>query len=88
MSLRYEHLRQCWLLKSTSMNRNACVVGAGPNGLAAAIVLSRAGIKVDILQAESTPGGAVRTMPSTDFMLPILPCRLLSSRLHAHTAPA
>ena len=41
------------------------MVGAGPNGLAAAIVLAQAGIEVEVLEAESTPGGAVRTMELT-----------------------
>ncbi len=47
------------------MSRKACVIGAGPNGLAAAIVLAQAGLQVDMLEAQPTPGGAVRTLELT-----------------------
>lgn len=47
------------------MSPRACVIGAGPNGLAAAIVLAQAGVQVDVLEAESTPGGGVRTLELT-----------------------
>src|SRR5581483_7999067 len=47
------------------MTRTACVIGSGPNGLAAAIVLARDGFKVTVYEAEAIPGGAVRTMELT-----------------------
>jgi phytoene dehydrogenase-like protein len=47
------------------MPNSACVIGSGPNGLSAAIVLSQAGLRVEVFEAQPTPGGAVRTMELT-----------------------
>jgi phytoene dehydrogenase-like protein len=41
------------------------VVGSGPNGLSAAIVLQQAGLNILLVEAESTIGGGMRSAPLT-----------------------
>ncbi|MFL5645119.1 MAG: NAD(P)-binding protein, partial [Chloroflexota bacterium] len=63
---------------------DAIVVGAGPNGLAAAITLARAGRSVRVYEAAAEVGGGTRTLELTlpgfrhDMCSTILPLTLAS----------
>src|SRR5947208_15340615 len=48
------------------MEFDAVIVGSGPNGLAAAIEIARAGHSVCVIEARDTVGGGARTAELTE----------------------
>jgi len=50
---------------ATATIPTATIIGAGPNGLSAAITLQQAGVQTTVLEASATVGGAARTAEIT-----------------------
>lgn len=71
------------------------MVGSGPNGLAAAVICARAGLSVQVLEAQPTLGGGARTLAdheyadvSHDICSAVHPLALASPFLAAFDLPA
>ncbi len=52
-------------VRGESRRYDAVIVGAGPNGLAAAITLARAGLSTLLVEGSDIPGGGTRSSPLT-----------------------
>ena len=62
-------------------NRRVVIVGAGPGGLAAAILLAKSGVQVTIVEKRNTVGGRTSTMEQDGFRFDIGPTFFLYPRV-------
>jgi phytoene desaturase len=63
------------------MSQRVFIAGAGPGGLAAAMLLARAGLRVTVLERSSTVGGRTSTIRSDGFSFDLGPTFFLYPRV-------
>lgn len=63
----------CMNIKKASLRHRAIVVGAGPGGLASAILLAAAGLQVTVLERQSHVGGRTSTLEADGFRFDLGP---------------
>ena len=70
------------LYRNQNMTRTVTIVGAGPGGLASAMLLARAGLRVRVLERLDTPGGRTSSLESgTGFRFDLGPTFFLYPRV-------
>ncbi|MBJ7432467.1 MAG: NAD(P)-binding protein, partial [Gemmataceae bacterium] len=55
------------------MKKQVIIIGAGPGGLAAAILLSKTGLKVKVLEKQGKVGGRTSSLESGGFKFDLGP---------------
>lgn len=70
------------------MARRVVIVGAGPGGLAAAMLLARAGVQVKVLERQARVGGRTSTFRLGDFTFDLGPTFFLYPRVLAEVFAA
>ena len=66
----------------TATGQSIVVIGAGVGGLCAAIRLALAGMNVTLVEAQLTPGGKMRSIPSEAGPIDAGPTVLTLSLIH------
>ncbi len=68
-------------MKESRKTKQVVIAGAGPGGLAAAMMLARSGVKVTVLEKHNRPGGRTATLQQDGYKFDIGPTFFLYPRV-------
>src|SRR5579862_9964711 len=70
-------------MKQMGRDKHVAVVGAGPGGLAAAMLLAKAGLKVTVFEKDDVVGGRTKTVSDGSYRFDIGPTFFLYPQILA-----